>query len=109
MAPDVQWNDVEYVKMLHDEFGPLGPVLNRAGAIVMAGAKRRALKRTGKMAAEIFYQVGSDATSVYVDVRSPVRSKSRSFPYASVHEGRHVRDRRAHRSLKPALNDLKRL
>lgn len=105
---DVQWNDVEYVRMLHDVFGPLGPMLNRAGAIVMAGAKRRALKRTGKMAAEIFYQVGSDATSVYVDVRSPVQSKE-GFPYASVHEGKHVRDRRPHRSLKPALNDLRKL
>jgi hypothetical protein len=106
---DIEWDDAELAKMFHDPDGPLHDVMERCGGIVETGAKRRAEKRSGRMRAAIEASpVAADDQGIYVDVHSPVLSKT-GFPYATVHEGRNVRDRRAHRSLKPALNDLKKL
>jgi hypothetical protein len=99
----IEWDDAQLAEYLANPSGELGQhLMIQLGDVVTAGAKRRALKRTGKMAGEIHPQLGSDAGGVYVDIISPVY-------YARFHEGRKVRDRRPHRSLRPALRDIKRI
>lgn len=106
---DVEISETAIAEMFADPEGPLRPIMERCAGIVVAGARRRAEKRTGTMAAEITARGPAlDDRGLYIDVISPAVSKT-GFPYPTVHEGRHVRDRRAHRSLKPALNDLKKL
>jgi hypothetical protein len=99
----LDWDDAQVNEWLRDPYGDLGQqLMTQLGDIVTAGAKRRALKRTGRMASEIHPQLGTDERGVYADIISPVY-------YARFHEGRKVRDRRPHRSLRPALNDIKRI
>jgi len=107
----IEWNLLETEEFFHNPDGELGRSLMRAlGEVVVAGAKRRALKRTGRMQREITYRVGTDEISVYTDVISPATDpRSHNFPYPVVHEGKKVRDRRPHRSLRPALNDIKKI
>jgi hypothetical protein len=105
LSPDViiDWDDAQLAEFIRDPNGELGiHLMDYLGDIVVAGAKRRALKRTGRMASEIHKQLGTDAAGVYADIISPVY-------YARFHEGRKVRDRRPHRSLRPALNDVKKI
>jgi hypothetical protein len=107
---DVEIDEAAVAAMFRDPDGPLRPIMERCAGIVVLGAKRRAEKRTGTMAAEIEISgPGLDDRGMYIDVISPARAKKTGFPYPTVHEGRRVRDRRAHRSLRPALNDLKKL
>jgi hypothetical protein len=97
----LEWDDVQVAGWLNDPNGDLGlQLMARLGETVTAGAKRRALKRTGRMAAGIHYVVGRDRQGVYADVIRPVF-------YARFHEGAKVRDRRPHRSLRPALRDIR--
>ena len=99
----IEWDDAQLAEFLNDPNGELGQhLMVQLGDIVVSGAKRRALKRTGRMAGEIHKELGRDDGGVYVDIISPVY-------YARFHEGRKVRDRRPHRSLRPALNDVKHL
>ena len=107
---DVEIDEAAIAEMFRNPEGPLRPVMERCAGIVVIGAKRRVEKRTGTSAAEIHAgEPAVDERGMYIDVISPARAKKTGFPYPTVHEGRHVRDRRAHRSLKPALNDLKKL
>jgi len=104
---DVDWNQAAWQEFIRDPAGEIGTdVLAPIGEAVAAEAKARALKRTGRMAREIFSRVGSDADGLYVDVVSPARDPETGFPYPVVHEGRRVRDEVPHRSLLPALDDL---
>jgi hypothetical protein len=104
----VEWDDSQVRKWLHDPNGDLGrELMDVLGRHVLEGAQRRALRRTGRMVAAMRYEVGSDAAGVYADVISPVRNPETGFPYAMVHERRKPRDRRPHRSLAPALNDIR--
>jgi len=105
LSPDIiiDWDDAQLAEWMRDPNGDLGvQLMETLGDYVVSGAKRRALKRTGRMASEIYKQMGTDAAGVYVDIISPVY-------YARFHEGKHVRDRRPHRSLRPALNDVRRI
>lgn len=106
----IEWDTTQVDHFLKDPNGELGVTLMRAlGEVVTAGAKRRALRRTGRMASEITFTVGRDEAGVYTDVLSPARDPRTGFPYPIVHEGRKVRDRRPHRSLRPALRDIRKI
>ncbi len=106
----IEWDETQVEHFLSDPNGELGETLMRAlGEVVTAGAKRRALRRTGRMQSEITYRVGRDEAGVYTDVASPVRDPRTGVPYAVFHEGRKVRDRRPHRSLRPALRDIRKI
>jgi Bacteriophage HK97-gp10, putative tail-component len=97
----LEWDATQVAEWLGDPNGDLArQLMERLGEVVTAGAKRRALKRTGRMASEIHYVIGSDGQGIYADIISPVF-------YARFHEGQHVRDRRPHRSLRPALRDIR--
>jgi hypothetical protein len=114
MADDLQWDNFAYAAFFDNPEGPIGDLFHRLAEIVLAGARARCEKRTGRMAAAMRFDVFDDAQGLYADVSSPVRSpgpgrRMTGFPYAVVHEGRRVRDRRPHRSLKPALNDIKKI
>ncbi|HEY5987035.1 MAG TPA: hypothetical protein VIV12_11770 [Streptosporangiaceae bacterium] len=107
---EVKWDDRQLREFLNNPDGPVGEqVFAKLGEVVLAGARRRALRRTGRMAAEMYYKVGRDAVGLHTDVVSPVRS-AQGFPYPWVHEKRgKVRDRRPHRSLMPALRDIRKI
>src|ERR1700749_1213008 len=102
----LEWHEAEVAEFFENPAGPLGRTLMAAiGRTVLASAQRRALKRTGRMVDAMYYEVGHDEeVGLYVDVVSPVKSP-KGFPYAIVHEDRQPRDRRPHRSLRPALRD----
>jgi hypothetical protein len=108
----VDWNEAQVAEFIGDPNGELGRTLMTAlGEIVTAGAKRRALVRTGRMRDEIRYEVGRDEAGVYTDVISPVQNPKTGVQYAYFHEGptRVIRDRRPHRSLRPALRDIRKI
>src|SRR5262249_52733984 len=105
----IEWDEAEVERFLEDPDGPLGvELLTRLGEVVLEGARRRALRRTGQMADAMYFQAGRDEDGMFVGVYSPATSP-RGFPYPIVHEGRRVRDRRAHRSLRPALRDIRQI
>ena len=106
---ELEWNEAAVREFTHDPNSDLGErLLRRCGEIVLAGAKRRALKRTGRMADAMYFEVGTGPEGLSVAIISPAEDpRSHNFPYAIVHEGAHVRDRRAHRSLRPALLDIR--
>jgi len=106
---EFDWDEATVKRWAADPNGPLGEVLmRRLGEIVLAGAKRRALVRTGKMRDSMYLDVGTDEGKVVARIISPAQDeRSHNFPYAIVHEGRKPRDRRAHRSLRPALRDIR--
>src|SRR6266851_2001046 len=102
------WDEFALAAFYRDPRGPLGvDLMERLAEVVLAGARRRALQRTGNMMRAMRYELGSDEESLYADIISPVQDPKTGFPYAIVHEGRKVRDRRPHRSLKPALRDIR--
>jgi Bacteriophage HK97-gp10, putative tail-component len=104
----IEWDETQVHRFLAEPNGELGRDLMEAlGQVVEDGAKRRALRRTGRMQAAIMHEVGADTAGVYVDIVSPVQDPRSGFPYATVHEGSKVRDRRPHRSLRPALRDIR--
>ena len=104
----IEWDEIQYQSFIRDPAGPLGyELMDKLAAVVLAGAKRRALRRTGRMIGEMYYELGSDEAGMYADIISPVQDPKTGFPYANVHEGRKVRDRRPHRSLRPALADIR--
>jgi hypothetical protein len=102
----VAWNPAELERFFREPDGELGRGLFEAiGAGVAERARRKALRRTGRMASAITHQVGADEAGLFVDVISPVTDPRTGFPYARAHEGPHPRDRRPHRSLRPALDE----
>jgi len=113
----LEWSPAEVARFTRDPHGPLGVTLMEACArVVLIGARRRALRQTGRMVSEMYAETGADVLGLYADVISPVRSLKPSsyqqrtgqgFPYAIVHEVRKPRDRRPHRSLRPALRDIR--
>ncbi len=104
----IDWDESQVREFIASPNGELGRTLMTAlGEVVLAGAKRRALRRTGRMIDAMRTEVGRDEQGVYTDVVSPVRDPDTGFPYAIVHEGKKVRDRRPHRSLRPALRDIR--
>jgi hypothetical protein len=110
MGAVVEWDEFEWLQFTRDPAGELGRTLMTAiGEIVVAGAKRRAEVRTGAMRDQIRFEVGTDPAGVFTDIISPVRNPKDNFPYAIEHERKQPRDRRPHRSLQPALNDIPRL
>jgi hypothetical protein len=107
----IEWDLEQVRRFIDDPNGELGITLMTAlGETVLKGAQKRALRRTGRMAREMRYEVGNDGVSVYTDVISPAQDpRSHNFPYPIVHEGKKVRDRRPHRSLRPALRDIRQI
>jgi hypothetical protein len=106
----LEWNESQVREFLREPRGTLAKDLMEAlGQVVEQGAKKRALYRTGRMQEAITHRVGADSESLYADIISPVQDRRTGFPYATVHEGRKVRDRRPHRSLRPALRDIRRI
>jgi hypothetical protein len=80
-------------------------VMTPIAEVVKNGAKRRAEVRTGRMRDSCRYSIAHDEAGVYADV-GYTAVNDKGFPYPLVHEDRRVRDRRPHRSLRPALNDV---
>jgi|SRR5215471_8650257 len=106
----VQWHEAEVRRFLDDPNGPLGVDLMRAlGEVVLEGARRRALRRTGAMIKAMRYDVMRDEQGLLVRISSPVQNPKSGFPYAQAHERKKTRDRRPHRSLKPALRDIRKI
>lgn len=106
----VDWNLAEVYRYLHEPNGPLGvELLTKLAEVVLAGAKRRALRRTGRMIDEMHFELGTDEPGIYADIISPVQNLKTGFPYALMHEKRKPRDRRPHRSLVPALRDIRKI
>lgn len=121
MAEDVRvdWDNYEFAKFVSPE-GPIGSKLRDCGDAVTRRAKLLALKRTGRMAAEIrSTAVHEDQFSLdpglVVEIESPAVVSRTGFPYPVVFEGRNddvstrgrpLRIRRTHRSLIPALNEV---
>jgi hypothetical protein len=108
----VDWNQAQVAEFMGDPNGELGRTLMHAlGEIVTEGAKRRALRRTGRMADEMQFWVERDEAGVYTDVGTTAANPKTGFPYPYVHEGptRVIRDRRPHRSLRPALRDIRKI
>ena len=108
----IDWDESQVRHFLADPNGELGRTLMEAlGEIVLAGAKRRALRRTGRMVDAMRSEVGGDELGVYTDVISPATNPKTGFPYPYLHEGptRVLRDRRPHRSLRPALRDIRKI
>src|SRR5258708_11961640 len=95
-------------KFYGDPLGPLGEeLIGRLGEVVLEGAKRRALHKTGRMEEAMYSVLGEDELGLYADIISPVQNPQSGFPYAIMHEARKIRDRRPHRSLVPALRDIR--
>ncbi len=108
----IEWDETQVRRFLAEPNGELGHhLMDALGEIVEQGAKRRALRRTGRMADAITHVVGADEAGVYADILSPARDPKTGFPYPYVHEGptRVIRDRRPHRSLRPALRDIRKI
>jgi hypothetical protein len=105
----IEWSAAEAHAFAGSPDSELGRTLMRAvGEVVLAGAKRRALRRTGKMIAAMRFEVDADEHGVFTAVISPV-TNAKGFNYALVHEDAHPRDRRPHRSLVPAMQDVRKL
>lgn len=85
---ELVFDDVAMAELLHTPTGPVGRDLETKGAIVNRGAKRRAAvspdgsngRPPGYMRSKIYWQLGVDAISVYVDIISPALSK-KDAPY----------------------------
>jgi hypothetical protein len=117
LGTTLDWDEAALFEFEHNPDGELGiTLMHLIGEVVVAGAKKRALVRKdrypggspiGQMRAEIRYHVGTDAGGLYCDIISPATNPDDGFPYPLMHEGKKVRDRRPHRSLRPALRDIK--
>jgi len=106
----VEWNVEAVHEFVDDPTGELGRTLMHAlGEVVLAGAQRRCLRRTGAMQEAMRFEVDTDEWGIFTAVISPVQNKKSGFPYAIMHEAKKVRDRRPHRSLVPALRDIKKI
>jgi hypothetical protein len=105
----LQWDEAELAAEFDDREGVLKGLMTAIGEVVVLGAKRRAERRTGTMQRDIAYAVLEDEAGIYVDIYSPARAPKTGFPYPIVHEGKKIRDRRPHRSLRPALTDIKKI
>jgi hypothetical protein len=106
----IEWSEREVRRFSREPNGDLALQLFRKLAeVVLAGAKRRALVRTGDMRNDMEYRIGTDDVGLYADVISPVQNPKTGFPYALMHERRKPKDRRPHRSLAPALNDIRKI
>jgi hypothetical protein len=102
----IEWDPYALKNFQDNAHGPFSPALRALGEIVTRGAKARAEVRTGRMRSEITYVLHSEPGGCSVEIISPAVNPADGFPYPIVHEGRHVRDRRPHRSLRPALMDV---
>jgi len=103
----VEWDLAQLAEFERNPDGELGRGLMEViGQGVEDAAKRKALRRTGRMADAITHEVGSDADGLYADIISPATDPKTGFPYPVTHEGAKVRDRRPHRSLRPALDEI---
>jgi len=101
------WDQYEFDAFSRNPDGPLGrDLMEVIGEGVVEIAKQKALRRTGRMASQITHQVDADSTGLYADIISPATDPKTGFPYPMAHEGSHPRDRRPHRSLKPALDEI---
>jgi hypothetical protein len=108
---EFDWDEAKLHEFIHDPSGPVGAeLLTACGEVVLKGAKRRALRSTGRMQAAMYARVVEDDGELTAVIVSPATDpRSHNFPYAVVHEGSKVRDRRPHRSLRPALRDIRHL
>ena len=106
----IEWDDREIRRFTREPNGDLALQLFRKLAeVVLLGAKRRALVRTGDMKNDMQYRIDTDEIGLCADVFSPVQNPKTGFPYAIMHERRKPKDRRPHRSLAPSLNDIRKI
>ena|ERR1035441_7682130 len=106
----IEWDAKEAKRFTSEPNGDLALQLFRKLAeVVLMGAKRRALVLTGDMKNDMTYRIDTDDDGLCVDVISPVQNPKTGFPYAIMHERRKPKDRRPHRSLAPALNDIRKI
>lgn len=106
----IEWDETQVKRFTADPDGPLGvELMHRLAQVVLEGAKRRALVRSGRMRDAMTYIVDRDEHGLFAAVISPVQNPKSGMPYAFAHEGRKTRDRRPHRSLKPALRDIRKI
>src|SRR5216683_2412149 len=79
----LEWDTFALENFYRNPTGPLGTeLMDRLAAVVLAGAKRRALRRTGNMIDAMRYELGEDEFGQYADVLSPVQDPATGFPYA---------------------------
>lgn len=106
----IEWNTTQVKRFLDDPNGELGvQLMHRLARVVLDGARQRALSRTGRMRSEMTYIVDRDEQGLFAAIISPVQNPKTGFPYAIAHEAKRIRDRRPHRSLKPALRDIRKI
>ncbi len=110
----IDWDETQVHRFIASPNGELGRDLMAAlGEIVLAGAKSRSLKwhggGTGRMVEAMRSVVGTDEAGVYADVISPAQNPKSGFPYPITIEGRKIRARRPHRTLRPALRDIRKI
>lgn len=106
----INWDNGQLDEFLNDPNGELGrDLFTRLGDVVAAGAKARALVRTGRMKSLIYSEVVRDEKGLVANIISPVLDPETHKPYASFHEFKKTRDRRPHRSLRPALRDIRKI
>jgi hypothetical protein len=106
----LEWDERQLDHFLKDPTGELGvELMTKLAEVVLEGARQRALTRTGRMRNEMKFTIGRDEQGLHADIISPVQNPKSGFPYALAHEGKKTRDRRPHRSLKPALRDIRKI
>src|SRR5260370_25505408 len=99
----VEWDTFTLEKFYRDPLGPLGEeLIGRLGEVVLEGAKRRALHKTGRMGGAMYSLLGADELGLYADIISPVQNPQPGFPYAIIHDARKIRAHRPQPRLVPA-------
>jgi len=102
----LEWNLGALERFMHSPAGGFRPGADKLAAVVVAGAKARALVRTGRMKDEITAEILPGPNGLLIRIISPATNPADGFNYPLVHERAHPRDRRPHRSLAPALRDI---
>lgn len=110
----IDWDESQVHQFLAEPNGELGRDLMQAlGEIVLEGAKQRAQRwhggGTGRMVEAMRSVVSADEQGVYADIISPAQNPKSGFPYPITIEGRKIRARRTHRTLRPALRDIRKI
>jgi hypothetical protein len=106
----IEWDEAALRRYFDAPRGTVGrELIEVCGEAVAARARRLALRRTGKMAREITCEVTEGEGGPCAIISSPAVNEKTGFPYPKMHEGPRTRDRRPHRSLVPALNEVNRI
>ena len=109
----IDWDESQVREFMADPNGELGRTLMEAlGEIVLEGAKRRALRGTGRMIDAMKYEVGRDEAGVYTDVISPrAKPEDRVSCTRICTRGRRVSSGTGVRTgpSRPALRDIRKI